>query len=198
MAPPSARRQSLQSADAEIVLGDAPKRNKLKTEYKGESEEGESGDVHCIMLEGRASVRSRQSTSSSARRTSLTQRISRVRPQASWVLILLTIPVHPAIREECKQTSKCAPLMKHFGHLREEVANGEGFKAKSWPTPYRLLTSRSERASAPRSFHPRFSGPDLHPPLCHPHGPLTFSLLTTGTWGLHFSLALFTICVPDS
>ncbi|KAF5314354.1 hypothetical protein D9619_011965 [Psilocybe cf. subviscida] len=40
--------------------------------------------------------------------------------------------VHYAVREECEQTRKCAPLMKHFGRLKKEVGNGEGFRAKSW------------------------------------------------------------------
>ncbi|KAF5314368.1 hypothetical protein D9619_011948 [Psilocybe cf. subviscida] len=38
--------------------------------------------------------------------------------------------VHPVIREECKETSKCAPLTKHFEHCQEKVANGEGFKGE--------------------------------------------------------------------
>lgn len=36
--------------------------------------------------------------------------------------------VMPAIREECAQSSKCAPLTKHFEHCQEKVQAGEGFK----------------------------------------------------------------------
>ena len=36
--------------------------------------------------------------------------------------------LHPAIREECKESSKCAALAKHFEHCQEKVHAGQGFK----------------------------------------------------------------------
>ncbi|KAF5339464.1 hypothetical protein D9758_015307 [Tetrapyrgos nigripes] len=38
--------------------------------------------------------------------------------------------VHPQIREECKEASKCAPLVKHFEHCQERVQSGKGFKGE--------------------------------------------------------------------
>ncbi|KAF5357434.1 hypothetical protein D9757_008421 [Collybiopsis confluens] len=37
---------------------------------------------------------------------------------------------HSAIREECKNTEKCAPLVKHFEHCQEKVEGGKGFKGE--------------------------------------------------------------------
>ncbi|KAF9074558.1 hypothetical protein BDP27DRAFT_1213750 [Rhodocollybia butyracea] len=37
---------------------------------------------------------------------------------------------HPVIREECKNSSKCASLAKHFDHCQEKVHAGEGFKGE--------------------------------------------------------------------
>ncbi|KAF8325695.1 Non-heme 11 kDa protein of cytochrome bc1 complex [Amanita rubescens] len=34
---------------------------------------------------------------------------------------------HPAIREECKESAKCAALTKHFEHCQEKVQAGKGF-----------------------------------------------------------------------
>ncbi|KIK04176.1 hypothetical protein K443DRAFT_431891 [Laccaria amethystina LaAM-08-1] len=36
--------------------------------------------------------------------------------------------LHPVIREECKESSKCASLAKHFEHCQEKVHAGQGFK----------------------------------------------------------------------
>ena len=36
----------------------------------------------------------------------------------------------PALREECQQSAKCAPLTKHFQHCQEKVEGGEGFKGE--------------------------------------------------------------------
>ncbi|KAL4071663.1 hypothetical protein V8B97DRAFT_2017424 [Scleroderma yunnanense] len=38
--------------------------------------------------------------------------------------------VHPVIREECKNTSKCAPLTRHFEHCQEKVTSGQGYKGE--------------------------------------------------------------------
>ncbi|PPQ66419.1 hypothetical protein CVT26_011288 [Gymnopilus dilepis] len=38
--------------------------------------------------------------------------------------------LQPIIREECKQTPKCAPLLKHFEHCQEKVTSGHGFKGE--------------------------------------------------------------------
>ncbi|OBZ74801.1 hypothetical protein A0H81_05645 [Grifola frondosa] len=38
--------------------------------------------------------------------------------------------VMPAIVDECEQSAKCAPLLKHFQHCEEKVNAGEGFKGE--------------------------------------------------------------------
>ncbi|KAJ7590748.1 Non-heme 11 kDa protein of cytochrome bc1 complex [Mycena floridula] len=38
--------------------------------------------------------------------------------------------VHPLIREECKESSKCVSLAKHFEHCQEKVTAGQGFKGE--------------------------------------------------------------------
>jgi len=36
----------------------------------------------------------------------------------------------PALREECQNTTKCAPFAKHFAHCQEKVEGGEGYKGE--------------------------------------------------------------------
>lgn len=38
--------------------------------------------------------------------------------------------IHPEIREDCKNSAKCAALAKHFEHCQEKVQAGEGFKGE--------------------------------------------------------------------
>ncbi|KIM65501.1 hypothetical protein SCLCIDRAFT_14888 [Scleroderma citrinum Foug A] len=38
--------------------------------------------------------------------------------------------LHPIIREECKNTSKCASLTRHFEHCQEKVSSGQGYKGE--------------------------------------------------------------------
>lgn len=38
--------------------------------------------------------------------------------------------IHPVVRDECKESSKCAALAKHFEHCQEKVSSGEGFKGE--------------------------------------------------------------------
>ncbi|THU80865.1 Non-heme 11 kDa protein of cytochrome bc1 complex [Dendrothele bispora CBS 962.96] len=38
--------------------------------------------------------------------------------------------LHPQIREECQNSSKCAALAKHFEHCQEKVSGGEGYKGE--------------------------------------------------------------------
>ncbi|KAF8511492.1 Non-heme 11 kDa protein of cytochrome bc1 complex [Hysterangium stoloniferum] len=38
---------------------------------------------------------------------------------------------HPAIREECSNSSACISLKKHFDHCQEKVQAGEGFKGEN-------------------------------------------------------------------
>ncbi|KAF9478009.1 hypothetical protein BDN70DRAFT_880546 [Pholiota conissans] len=38
--------------------------------------------------------------------------------------------IQPIIRDECKQSAKCAALTKHFEHCQEKVENGQGFKGE--------------------------------------------------------------------
>ncbi|KJA24829.1 hypothetical protein HYPSUDRAFT_38181 [Hypholoma sublateritium FD-334 SS-4] len=38
--------------------------------------------------------------------------------------------IHPTLRDECKASTKCAALTKHFEHCHEKVEAGEGFKGE--------------------------------------------------------------------
>ncbi|TFK61069.1 hypothetical protein BDN72DRAFT_805282 [Pluteus cervinus] len=38
--------------------------------------------------------------------------------------------LQPVIREECKESGKCAALAKHFEHCQEKVQSGQGFKGE--------------------------------------------------------------------
>ncbi|KAF8159006.1 Non-heme 11 kDa protein of cytochrome bc1 complex [Pholiota molesta] len=38
--------------------------------------------------------------------------------------------IQPVLREECKQSAKCAALTKHFEHCQEKVESGQGFKGE--------------------------------------------------------------------
>ncbi|KAF8553836.1 hypothetical protein OG21DRAFT_1485099 [Imleria badia] len=38
--------------------------------------------------------------------------------------------LHPVIRDECKSSTKCAPLTRHFEHCQEKVSAGEGYKGE--------------------------------------------------------------------
>ncbi|KAL0576401.1 Cytochrome b-c1 complex subunit 6, mitochondrial [Marasmius crinis-equi] len=37
---------------------------------------------------------------------------------------------HPAIKEECQNSTKCAQLARHFEHCNEKVNSGQGFKGE--------------------------------------------------------------------
>ncbi|KAG9308688.1 Non-heme 11 kDa protein of cytochrome bc1 complex [Chiua virens] len=37
---------------------------------------------------------------------------------------------HPEIRDECKASTKCAPLTRHFEHCQEKISAGEGYKGE--------------------------------------------------------------------
>ncbi|KAF9031590.1 hypothetical protein BJ165DRAFT_1518661 [Panaeolus papilionaceus] len=38
--------------------------------------------------------------------------------------------LQPAIRDECKESAKCAAAAKHFEHCQEKVQSGQGFKGE--------------------------------------------------------------------
>ncbi|KAF8883552.1 hypothetical protein BD779DRAFT_1539515 [Infundibulicybe gibba] len=38
--------------------------------------------------------------------------------------------IHPTLREECQNSTKCAALTKHFEHCQEKVQGGQGFKGE--------------------------------------------------------------------
>ncbi|KAH0833903.1 Non-heme 11 kDa protein of cytochrome bc1 complex [Lanmaoa asiatica] len=38
--------------------------------------------------------------------------------------------LHPVIRDECKSSTKCAPLTRHFEHCQEKVSAGQGYKGE--------------------------------------------------------------------
>ena len=59
---------------------------------------------------------------------------------------------HPDIREECKATSKCAPLTKHFEHCQEKVNAGEGYKGEDCVEELFHMMHCVDQCAAPRLF----------------------------------------------
>ncbi|KAJ3931866.1 MAG: Non-heme 11 kDa protein of cytochrome bc1 complex [Lentinula lateritia] len=57
---------------------------------------------------------------------------------------------HPAIRDECQNTPKCAPLLKHFEHCQEKVQAGEGFKGEDCVEE--IMMHCAEECAAPKLF----------------------------------------------
>ncbi|KAK0434734.1 hypothetical protein EV421DRAFT_1838940 [Armillaria borealis] len=39
--------------------------------------------------------------------------------------------LHPVICDECKESFKCAALVKHFEHCQQKVSNGKGFNGEA-------------------------------------------------------------------
>ncbi|SJL17310.1 uncharacterized protein ARMOST_20859 [Armillaria ostoyae] len=58
--------------------------------------------------------------------------------------------IHPVIREECKESSKCAAMAKHFEHCQEKVSNGEGFKGEECVEE--LMMHCVDECAAPKLF----------------------------------------------
>ncbi|KAH9477177.1 Cytochrome b-c1 complex subunit 6, mitochondrial [Psilocybe cubensis] len=58
--------------------------------------------------------------------------------------------VHPALREECKASAKCAALTKHFEHCQEKVQSGQGFKGEDCVEE--LMMHCVEECAAPKLF----------------------------------------------
>ncbi|EGO20321.1 subunit 6 of the ubiquinol cytochrome-c reductase complex, QCR6 [Serpula lacrymans var. lacrymans S7.9] len=58
--------------------------------------------------------------------------------------------IHPAIREECQETAKCAPLTKHFQHCQEKVSAGEGYKGEDCVEE--LMMHCVDACAAPKLF----------------------------------------------
>ncbi|KAJ3716517.1 ubiquinol-cytochrome C reductase hinge protein-domain-containing protein [Lentinula raphanica] len=59
---------------------------------------------------------------------------------------------HPAIREECKSSAKCAPLAQHFEHCNEKVQAGEGFKGEDCVEEMIHMMHCVEDCAAPKLF----------------------------------------------
>ncbi|KAJ4496108.1 ubiquinol-cytochrome C reductase hinge protein-domain-containing protein [Lentinula edodes] len=59
---------------------------------------------------------------------------------------------HPAIREECQNSAKCAPLLKHFEHCQEKVQAGEGFKGEDCVEEMFHMMHCAEECAAPKLF----------------------------------------------
>ncbi|KAF8064443.1 Non-heme 11 kDa protein of cytochrome bc1 complex [Lyophyllum atratum] len=57
---------------------------------------------------------------------------------------------HPIIREECKETPKCAPFVKHFEHCQEKVSSGHGFKGEDCVEEFMMHCV--DDCTAPRLF----------------------------------------------
>ncbi|KIY53061.1 Non-heme 11 kDa protein of cytochrome bc1 complex [Fistulina hepatica ATCC 64428] len=58
--------------------------------------------------------------------------------------------VHPAIREECKQSAKCRELTQHFEHCQERVESGGGFKGEDCVEE--LMMHCVDECAAPKLF----------------------------------------------
>ena len=59
---------------------------------------------------------------------------------------------HPAIREECKESAKCAALAKHFEHCQEKVQSGQGFKGEDCVEELFHLMHCADDCAAPKLF----------------------------------------------
>ncbi|KAJ3866015.1 Non-heme 11 kDa protein of cytochrome bc1 complex [Lentinula novae-zelandiae] len=59
---------------------------------------------------------------------------------------------HPAIRDECQNSPKCAPLLKHFEHCQEKVQAGEGFKGEDCVEEMYVMMHCAEECAAPKLF----------------------------------------------
>ncbi|KAJ3872146.1 Non-heme 11 kDa protein of cytochrome bc1 complex [Lentinula edodes] len=57
---------------------------------------------------------------------------------------------HPALRDECQNSAKCAPLLKHFEHCQEKVQAGEGFKGEDCVEE--IMMHCAEECAAPKLF----------------------------------------------
>ncbi|KAF9269586.1 Non-heme 11 kDa protein of cytochrome bc1 complex [Marasmius fiardii PR-910] len=57
---------------------------------------------------------------------------------------------HPAIREECQNSGKCAQLAKHFEHCNEKVNSGQGFKGEDCVEE--LMMHCADTCAAPKLF----------------------------------------------
>ncbi|PPR01865.1 hypothetical protein CVT24_001346 [Panaeolus cyanescens] len=51
--------------------------------------------------------------------------------------------LQPAIREECKESAKCAAAAKHFEHCQEKVQSGQGFKGEDCVEELNVLHQNS-------------------------------------------------------
>ncbi|KIJ61694.1 hypothetical protein HYDPIDRAFT_158923 [Hydnomerulius pinastri MD-312] len=58
--------------------------------------------------------------------------------------------LHPVIRDECKNSSKCAPLARHFEHCQEKVSAGEGYKGEDCVEE--LMMHCVDACAAPKLF----------------------------------------------
>ncbi|KAJ3796570.1 Non-heme 11 kDa protein of cytochrome bc1 complex [Lentinula aff. detonsa] len=58
--------------------------------------------------------------------------------------------LHPAIREECRSSTKCAPLAQHFERCNEKVQAGEGFKGEDCVEE--IMMHCVEDCAAPKLF----------------------------------------------
>ncbi|KAJ4463900.1 ubiquinol-cytochrome C reductase hinge domain-containing protein [Lentinula lateritia] len=59
---------------------------------------------------------------------------------------------HPAIRDECQNSAKCAPMLKHFEHCQEKVQAGEGFKGEDCVEEMFHMMHCAEECAAPKLF----------------------------------------------
>ncbi|KAJ3814631.1 Non-heme 11 kDa protein of cytochrome bc1 complex [Lentinula aff. lateritia] len=59
---------------------------------------------------------------------------------------------HPAIRDECQNSAKCAPMLKHFEHCQEKVQAGEGFKGEDCVEEMYVMMHCAEECAAPKLF----------------------------------------------
>ncbi|KAF9459522.1 ubiquinol-cytochrome C reductase hinge domain-containing protein [Collybia nuda] len=60
--------------------------------------------------------------------------------------------IHPTIREECKESAKCAALTKHFEHCQEKVQAGQGFKGEDCVEELFHMMHCVDECAAPKLF----------------------------------------------
>jgi len=60
--------------------------------------------------------------------------------------------VQPIIRDECKASTKCAALTKHFEHCQEKVQSGHGFKGEDCVEELFHMMHCVDACAAPKVF----------------------------------------------
>ncbi|KAF9030361.1 Non-heme 11 kDa protein of cytochrome bc1 complex [Hymenopellis radicata] len=60
--------------------------------------------------------------------------------------------IHPVIRDECRESSKCKESAKHFSHCTSKVEAGQGFKGEDCVEELFHMMHCVEDCAAPKLF----------------------------------------------